>query len=322
MYTHGKILLQAVLITVLISTIVACRSIETPNNFSEPQGTITISGAWALYPMMTRWAEEYQHLHPAVKFDISAGGAGKGIADTLDGIVDLGMVSRNITSDEEQKGVFWVAVTKDAVLPLINEKNPVIDDLMQQGLTQATLAKIYLSGEIKTWGELVGRYEIKDEIHVYTRSDTAGASETWAKYLDSKQEDLLGVAVFGDPGVLEAVIKDPLGISYINLSYAYDFNTSEPAAGSLTLPIDINENGLADAEEILETKTKAIEMVALGKYPSPPARPLNLVTNGKPTGLVLEFLNWILNEGQLYVGEAGFVILSKEELVASIEKLH
>ena len=45
------------------------------------KGTITISGAWALYPMMVRWGEEFQKVHPDVKFNISAGGAGKGMAD-------------------------------------------------------------------------------------------------------------------------------------------------------------------------------------------------------------------------------------------------
>ena len=57
-------------------------------------GTLTISGAWALYPMMIRWSEEFQRIHPEVRFDISAGGAGKGMADAIGGAVDIGMVSR------------------------------------------------------------------------------------------------------------------------------------------------------------------------------------------------------------------------------------
>ena len=60
----------------------------------ELQGTITASGAFALYPLMVKWGEEYQKLHPDVQFDISAGGAGKGMTDALGGQVDIGMVSR------------------------------------------------------------------------------------------------------------------------------------------------------------------------------------------------------------------------------------
>jgi len=50
------------------------------------KGTITISGAWALYPMAVKWASEFQKIHPGVKIDISAGGAGKGIAGALGGV--------------------------------------------------------------------------------------------------------------------------------------------------------------------------------------------------------------------------------------------
>ena len=97
------------------------------------KGTIAISGAWALYPMITRWAEEFQKQYPDVQFDISAGGAGKGMADALGGVVEIGMVSRAVSPEEEAKGAFWVAVTKDAVFPMVSEKNPVLQDLLKTG---------------------------------------------------------------------------------------------------------------------------------------------------------------------------------------------
>ena len=74
---------------------------------------------------------------------------------------------------------------------------------------------------------MVGRPEVTDPIHVYTRSDAAGAPETWAKYLGKKQENLQGIGVYGDPGLLDAVVKDPLGIGYNNLNYAYDPKTGK-----------------------------------------------------------------------------------------------
>ena len=43
------------------------------------KGNITISGAFALYPLTVKWAEEFKKLNPTVKIDISAGGAGKGM---------------------------------------------------------------------------------------------------------------------------------------------------------------------------------------------------------------------------------------------------
>ena len=51
------------------------------------------------------------------------------------------------------------------------------------------------------------------------------------------------------------------------------------------VPIDVNGNGQADPDEIYDTKDQAVNAVATGRYPSPPARDLNLVTRGKPAGL-------------------------------------
>lgn len=309
------------IISIIVLSLVACGGKTADTTSGELSGNITVSGAWALYPMMTRWQEEFQKLYPGVQFDVSAGGAGKGMADALGGAVDIGMVSRDIAPEEEAKGAYWVPVVKDAVFPMINEKNPVIADLLSKGITREKFIGIYITGEIKTWGQLVDRPEITDEIHVFTRSDAAGAPEVWAKYLGGKQEDLLGVGVYGDPGLLDAVVKDPLGIGYNNLGYAFDTISGKPVAGSVALPIDYNENGTADATELLETKDEAINMVATDKYPSPPARPLNLVTNGKPTGLSQLFLEWVLTEGQLFVGEAGYVKLPDDQLKASLEKI-
>jgi phosphate transport system substrate-binding protein len=318
---HDRFFFLFVLLAVLVS---ACgqQSQEVDSSAqSSQEGTITISGAFALYPMMQRWAEEYTTLNADVQFDISAGGAGKGMTDTLAGAVDIGMVSRSVTPEEEEQGAFWVPVVKDAVFPMVNAANPVLADLLEKGVTRAIFEKIYISGEITSWGEVVGNAEAGDTINIYTRSDAAGAPEVWAKYLGKKQEDLLGLGVFGDPGLLDAVIKDVLGIGYNNLGYAYDNASGALVAGSMVVPIDVNENGVADPEEVLETKAEAIAAVASGQYPSPPARPLNLVTKGAPTPLVQAFIAWVLTAGQQYVGEAGYVQLTQDQLDEAIAKI-
>lgn len=286
------------------------------------RGTITASGAFALYPMMVQWGDAFSKLHPGVQFDISAGGAGKGMTDALNGAVEIGMVSRAITPEEEAKGAYWIAVTKDAVFPAVNAQNPVLADLLAKGVTQEIFAGIYISGEITTWGQVVGRPEVTDAIHVYTRSDSCGAAEVWAKYLgDKKQEDLQGIGVNSDPGIMEAVVKDPLGIGYNNLNYAFDPKSGAPVAGSAVVPIDVDGNAAAGAGEVLQTKAAAVAAVAAGAYPSPPARLLNLVTKGKPTGLTAAFIEWILADGQKFLDQVGYVPLTPEQLEASRQKL-
>ena len=292
------------------------------SNPDELSGTISISGAFALYPMMTVWAEEFSKLHPNVQFDVQGGGAGKGMTDTIAGAVDIGMISRSIKPEEESQGIFWVSVTKDAVFPIISTENPVAGQIMAKGISQEIFNKIYITGEITTWGEVVGDPAITDKINVFTRSDAAGAAEQWAKYSGgAAQEDLLGIGVNGEPSMVDTVIKDPLGIGYGNLNSIFDLSGGGLVPGIIIPPLDINGNGQADPEEIYKVKEDAFGAVANGTYPSPPARFENLATKGKPSGLVLAFIQWILTDGQQYLESAGYVPLTAEQQAESLAKL-
>jgi phosphate transport system substrate-binding protein len=286
------------------------------------KGTITLSGAWALYPMAVRWAEEFRKIYPNVKIDLSAGGAGKGITDALNDMVDLGMVSREIYPEELKKGAYPIAVTKDAVVPVISASNPSLDIILSKGLKKEAGNNIWITGMYKTWAQAFG---IKGTtlMHIYTRSDACGAAEVWAKYFNKKQEDLLGSGVYGDPGLALAVKRDPLGIGYNNIGYAYDGKTKKQLAGIRVLPIDINNDGkITPDEDFYNSMDDLIIAIANGKYPSPPARELYFVTNGKPQKeVVVKFLQWVLSDGQKYVNESGYITLSKEKITSELKKI-
>jgi len=320
---NSKLFLVAVLGLMLTTLMAGCQKepAQPESNTSGPSGKISISGAFALYPMMVRWAEEYQKINPNIQIDVSAGGAGKGMSDTLAGMVDIGMVSRDVKAEEISQGAFAIAVTKDAVFPAVNEQNPVLPDLLQKGITQEIFSGIYIKKEITTWGQVIGKSDIEDQIHIYTRSDACGAADVWSAYLGGKQENLTGIGVSGDPGISEAVVKDTFGLGYNNLNYAFDPTTGKPVKGLAIVPIDQNGNGKVDPSELIDTKEKAIQAVASGEYPEPPARLLYLVTNGQPTGVTTDFILWILGDGQNYISEVGYVNLNASKLAEEIAKL-
>jgi len=311
-----------ILVFLTISSLIL--SIAQRDSYAQEKlkGTITLSGAWALYPMAVRWAEEFRKINPDVRIDLSAGGAGKGITDALNDMVDLGMVSREIYKEEMNNGAFPIAVTKDAVVPMINASNPSLDLILSKGLKRDAGNNIWITGMYKTWAQAFGT-KGTTPIHVYTRSDACGAAEVWAKYFNKKQEDLLGSGVYGDPGLALAVKKDPLGIGFNNIGYAYDSKTKKQLAGIRVLPIDLNNDGkITPDENFYDSMDDLITAIANGKYPSPPARELYLVTNGKPQKeLVIKFLNWILTDGQKYVNESGYITLSKEKVAGELKRI-
>ena len=272
--------------------------------------------------MAIKWAEEFKKIHPEIRLDISAGGAGKGMTDVLYENVDLGMLSRDINHREIEKGAYPVAVVKDAVIPTFNSANPVAKNILSQGLTKKEFTEIFIEEKYQYWGQVLKIQDVTP-LHVYTRSDAAGAPETWAKYLNKKQEDLKGVGVFGDPGLAQAVKNDIYSVGFNNVVYVYNSATQVPHQGLSVVPIDINENGKIDSTENFYTTLPAIiKAIGQGKYPSPPARELYLVTKGKPQrASVKEFLRWILTDGQAYVNESGYIQMTPDMIKQELAKI-
>jgi phosphate transport system substrate-binding protein len=315
-----KIIMRSFLLIIILFSL-----LTVPKSYSQEKksGQISISGAFALYPMVIRWADEYKKINPGVRFDISAGGAGKGISDALNGMVEIGMVSREIYPEELKNGAFPIAVTKDAVVAVINESNPSLNEIMIKGLKKDAANNIWITGRYTTWAQAFGA-KSASPIHIYTRSDACGAAEMWAKFFGKKQEDLLGVGVFGDPGLAQAVKKDPLGIGYNNIGYAYDATTRKQIKGLRVVPIDLNNNGKIDSDEDFYTSMDdLIGAIASGKYPSPPARELYFVMKGSPKNnkVLTEFIRWVLSDGQKFVKEAGYISLPKERIELEQKKL-
>ena len=310
----------------LLIVIIVVASLVAYNEYNVSQeltGTIKVSGAFALYPLMVIWAQEYMKLHPKVNIEVSAGGAGKGMSDALSGLVDIGMISRNITQQEVDQGAFYVAVTEGAVVATISDGNPVLNILLQQGLTKHMFYNIFVAQNVTTWGQAIGNPNVTLPIHVYTRSDAAGSADTWAKFLGKKgQGDLKGTGVYGDPGLVQAIQNDPLGIGYNNMAYAYDNSTGQQVSGIKVVPIDFNKNGLIDpSENFYGNKTMLVQAIQAGNYPSPPAVKYYLVTKNSFTGVVKEFVKWILTDGQSYVPAAGYVPLTNDVISAQMSKL-
>jgi len=306
----------AILILIYLVIFSACVSKK------RAEEAINVSGAFALYPMVVRWSEQYKKEHPEIRFNISAGGAGKGMADALSGTVDLGMFSRGITKQEKDKGVWWISLAIDAVLPTISSDNPFLSQLRAEGLSQDEFKSIFIDGSINDWAEVISSNN-KAGIMVYTRSDACGAAETWADFLGGKQENLDGIGIYGDPGLAEAVSKDMYGIGFNNTNYVFDINTGKKRPGMEVIPIDINNNGKIDTvESFYDSLNDLLKAVGNGIYPFPPARELYFVSNGKPVKqAVMDFIRWTLSEGQKYVLEAGYVPLDQAELNIQLKNL-
>ncbi|MBU4252786.1 MAG: extracellular solute-binding protein [Candidatus Omnitrophica bacterium] len=284
------------------------------------EGTVILSGAWAIYPTVVAWAEAFQKIYPKVKIDVSAGGAGKGAADAIAGLVDIGMVSRDPDPAEIKKGITPIYILHDAVFPVTSDKNPALAELLKKGVKLQSWIDIYAVGLITTWDQVIGS-KVDKKIHIYTRSDSCGAAQSWAAYLGKKQEDLKGIGIYGDPGLLEAAKRDPIGLGYNNFSYIFT-REGTVVSGARIVPIDSNENGIADSDEIYTSREAAIKAIRAGRYPA--TRKNYFFVKGKPNGLVKEFIEFALSEeGAKIVDDSGASLslpaAEREKILRSLE---
>ena len=304
----------------------ATESPSASNSAADSEATnpvrISVSGAFALFPIATVWTEEYSKLHPNVTFDVQAGGAGKGMTDMLTGAADIAMLSRDARQEELDQGSFLVPVTIDAVVGTINADNPYLAEIQARGITAEEANAIWITSEITTWGQLLGT-DATETINVCTRSDSAGAAEMWALFsLGEAQEDLIGTAVNADPGLAEAVRQDTLGVGFNNIGFSYNQATGLPLDGLQIIPLDLNGNGQIDPDEdFYAARDDLTAAIAAEVYPFPPARVLYLVTKGEPNPTIVGFYRWVLTEGQAFVSQAGYVSLTEDRIQEALALL-
>lgn len=260
---------------------------DSPAQYIENKGSDTIVN------LALAWAEAYQVEHPDVRISVTGGGSGTGIAALINNTVDLANASRQIKTEEveeaQAKGVDPVEhiIARDAIAVIVNSENPVSELTLQQ------ISDIY-SGEIINWSEVGGEdrpivklsRETNSGTHVYFLETVLRLGDKENKTLFSMDTLLLP----SSEGIISEVRQNPNAVGYDGLGYVPDdvkmIAIAKEAGGAYVLP----------SIETVNDKTYAI------------ARDLYMYTNGEPTGIVKEYLAWILSdEAQQIVADLGFV---------------
>ena len=310
---------KAVIPLMILALVFSCKSPKSEKEQakttvevkSDLKGSFLISGAYALYPLMSRMADEFMLIHPGVKIELNRVPAGEGIRDLLAGKCQLAMISRPLTEEEINAGILEIPVAKDGVAVIINQKNPNIDKILSQGLSPDELMTIFSSGKQLAWGEVLGD-DSKDKITVFIRTDESGAADIFAQFIYKKSSDLLGAEVIGDDEMIKSIQGNPLAIGFCNFSYAFDASSGERTTDIQIIPTDLDFDNKIDRVEVpFSNLVEAHRSLWLGFFPDQLCRELSLGTIGKPTDpAVLEFLYYVLGEGQSNVNQSGLCPLN------------
>lgn len=323
--------LRAVGTIFLIIVLVGCQSPKSAKQpKEEPQnkatadlnGNFSISGAFALYPLISRLAGEFMTLHPGVKIIVEKTGTGEGITALLEKKCQLAMISRPLTEEELKAGIITIPIAKDGVAPIVNQKNPYLDKIVSQGISPDEFLKVFVSGLTMTWGDILG-IKASEKINVYIRADESGAADLFAGFLYKKSADLKGIGVTGDEEMIEKIQNDIMSIGFCNFSYAFEIGTGERRKGIQVIPCDLDFDNKIDRVEMpFANLEEAHRSLWLGFYPDDLCRELTLGFAGKPEDpAVIEFLYFVLGDGQNSIKTVGLCPLNNIYIRDAIQKL-
>lgn len=171
-------------------------------------GTVNTDGSTSMKDVMGVLIETYGEIQKDVTVNYSGTGSGAGIEAVLAGNVDIGLSSRALKPEEEEKGAVGHTVALDGVAIVVNPASGVEDLSVEQ------IAQIF-KGEITNWSELGGE---DAEIAVLGREDGSGTRSAF--------EEIVGVdgackytneySSTGD--VIGNVASNPNAIGYASLS--------------------------------------------------------------------------------------------------------
>jgi len=287
------ILIAIVIFVLLFSASCGPKSSSQGAASNSSASYIQTKGSDTLVNLALAWAEKYQAEHPEVRISVTGGGSGTGIASLINKTVDIANASRKIKDEEtaqaKANGVDPVEhiIARDAIAVIVNPENPVSQ------LTLKQISDIY-SGKISNWSEVGGEDRPIVRLSRETNSGThVYFLETVIRLGDSKDKTLFSMDTLLLPsseGIVAEVRQNPNAIGYDGLGY---------------VPKDLKV--LAIAKEAGSAYVlPSIATVNDKTYPI--ARDLYMYTNGEPTGVVKEYLDWILSpEAQQIVADLGFV---------------
>lgn len=231
-----------------------------------PQGAfavtdIKLAGSTTVQPLANQWARAYKTVNPNANVIVAGGGSSVGFSNVSQGIVDIGMSSRDPKPGAESSLTKYV-IARDAVAVIVNKKNPV------RALTADQVKRIYL-GQITNWNQVGGP---NAPIVLSGRTGASGTYEFFKeKFLGNTRQSIRTKAYASNGMVRSSITRNRYAIGYVSLAYV------NPSVRAIKI------------DGVTPSKATA----ASGAYPY--VRPLYFLTKGAPSAEAQAFITWCMS---------------------------
>jgi len=324
-----------------------------------PAGLVLINGAGATfpYPIYSKWFDQYHRLFPQIQINYQSIGSGGGIRQVIEGTVDFGATDSPMTDAqlrEAKTKILHFPTVLGAVVPVYNIPGITeeINGITEINFTPDALAGIFL-GKITKWNDpelksVNAGLNLPDKgIVVVHRSDGSGTTYVWTDYLGKVSPEWkskvgvntsvnwpAGLGGKGNEGVAGLIKQTPYSIGYLEFIYAIhnkmaygrvrnsDDNfvkadldsVAAAAAGVKTIPADFRVSITNASGHDSYPISSFTWLLIPSKIPDPAKKEA-----------IVDFLNWMLDDGQQMVEALAYAKLPKElvdmeqKAIASIE---
>jgi phosphate transport system substrate-binding protein len=245
---------------------------------SELSGEISVVGSTTVQPVAEILAGAFESLHPDVVIDVQGGGSSVGVTSAGQGTADIGNVSRDVKQDEldEFPGLVVHTIARDGIAIVANPDVTVSDLTIEQ-------VRGIFSGSIVSWAQVGGP---DTPIVVVSREEGSGTRGAFEELVLGEGVLMTEAAILqpSNGAVLTTVASTPSSVAYLSFGYINSSVKTISIGGAAPTP----------------------ENAASGAYPV--VRPLNMVTNGEPEGLVRAFIDFIYSaDGQAIIVQEGYL---------------
>ena len=294
------------------------------------QGTITTAGSSTVYPLSQTWATEFNVIFSGLTVNPSTGGSGLGQSLVGQALIDIGASSSYPKQDyiDDNPDVEILPVSADALGVVVNEAVNGSSFKLDCDMIVAVFQR-----NVTTWADFSTVFGVTIQqtgpIHVFVRSDASGTTATFAKWLETADENTnangaefewylgheeaisfpAGInAVDGNPGVASGVDDDQSAIGYVGLAFLGELVVADlynPGNGEWVTP------SIANAVKAIPTNLTAPGQNIMnsdieGAYPI--ARLLfYLINRNHLSENTITFVSWCLVQGQKFVSVVGYV---------------
>lgn len=269
---------------------------------------VIVTGARFSYPLVQHWIDTYNKVNPDVQLIIESRGANDPHNYDL-------LIEAYEPTDEARKTREHIYIARYPIVPVANANGQFATTYAVKGLNRATLKQVFFA-DVTAGDDNTSKIQIP--YTVYSRLQRAGVPITFSSYFGYQQKDLKGKHIAGsDEHLLKAVLRDSTAITCLPLTLAYENNATR--AGLTIIPVDLNNNGKVTVDENiyadLQQVVRLLEAKKKNELTNMPMGYLHFsVSKTNPNRAALEFLHWVIQNGQDDLHQFGYLLPEPDRL--------